>query len=489
MTQNESQPIVDIADGRLMGRVKDDVLLFSGIPYAAPPTGDARFKKASPVEPWSGILDATRFGPAAPQIPSGGMTDRVPVRWDEDCLTLNVLTPGLGGNPRPVLVWIHGGAYRSGQGAIPWYNGKSFALQGDIVVVTINYRLGALGFTDLSSFHSDLATSGVNGLLDQITALTWVKQHIAAFGGDPNQITIAGESAGGFSVTSLLGSPKAEGLFHRAIPQSGAAHHTLTPDQGKRVAELLLEETRSERVESLLDLPAQAILEAQNRVSARYDKEGLSPGVQAFYPIAGNNLVLPVPLLQAIAEGQGAEIPVLTGTNKDEASLFMLGELTEEAARSSAKNTGGDALFDAYRYAYPDKSLQDIAVQLSTDFSFKVPAVRLAELREGTQSSTHLYQFNWESRVSTLKATHALEIPFTFNVLDAPGVSAFTGPGDLPYDLAQTMHTIWTQFIQGKTLHWPSYDQSSRKVMHFDTTSVVKDNDFADFIDLWAGVR
>ena len=180
---------------------------------------------------------------------------------------------------------------RQGQGAIPWYNGASFAAQGNIVVVTINYRLGALGFTDLSNFAEGYETSGVNGLLDQIKALEWVQRNIAQFGGDPGRVTIAGESAGAFSVTTLLGSPRAKGLFHRAIPQSGAAHHTLTQDQGRRVAELLMQETQATTVQALVDCSVDSILTAQNKASARYHNEDLSPGVQAFYPVSGNDVI------------------------------------------------------------------------------------------------------------------------------------------------------------------------------------------------------
>ena len=199
--------IAQTAQGAVQGREKDSVLLFAGIPYAAPPVDNLRFRAAQPHESWSSVRPALKFGPAAPQIASGGMTDSASVRWSEDCLTLNIATPALDDRARPVLVWIHGGGYRTDQGAIPWYNGSSFALAGDIVVVSINYRLGALGFADLSRFGEAYETSGINGTLDQITALLWVRDNIGNFGGDPAKITIAGESAGGFSVCTLLGSP------------------------------------------------------------------------------------------------------------------------------------------------------------------------------------------------------------------------------------------------------------------------------------------
>ncbi|MBT3644827.1 MAG: carboxylesterase/lipase family protein [Gammaproteobacteria bacterium] len=489
MNENTAtQPVVELKDGALMGRIKDAVYLFSGIPYAAPPVGSARFKAAQPVQPWDGIRDATKFGPAAPQIPSGGMTDRVPVRWSEDCLTLNVATPSITGDKKAVLVWIHGGAYRSGQGAIPWYNGSSFATLGNIVVVTINYRLGALGFTDLSSFAEGYETSGVNGLLDQIKALEWVQNNIGAFGGDPERVTIAGESAGAFSVTTLLGAARARGLFHRAIPQSGAAHHTLTQAQGLRVAELLMQETQSTDVQALIDCPVETLLNAQNTASARYHTEHHSPGVQAFYPVSGNEII-PTTLLEAIEAGVGRDIPVLIGTNQDESSLFMLGSSEDSTAETQSKAYGKSDLHEHYARVFPSFSPRDIAVRMATDFSFKLPAIRLAELRAETGSETYVYQFNWASRIPGLGATHALEIPFVFNMLHAPGVTAFIGPGPLPQSLAGHMHDIWIHFINGQAPEWPSYQRADRSVMHFDETSHLENNDYEDVIGLWAGLR
>lgn len=483
-----TQAVVELKDGALMGRFKDGVYLFAGIPYAAPPVGAARFKAALAVEPWEGIRDATKFGPAAPQTPSGGMTDRVPVRWDEDCLTLNVSTPDITADNKAVLVWIHGGAYRSGQGAIPWYNGASFATQGNIVVVTINYRLGALGFTDLSNFAEGYETSGVNGLLDQIKALEWVQDNIRAFGGDPERVTIAGESAGAFSVTTLLGAPRAKGLFQRAIPQSGAAHHTLTKAQGRRVAELLMQETQSTDVQALIDCPIETLLEAQNTASARYHTERHSPGVQAFYPVCGNE-VIPTTLLEAIESGVGHDVPVLIGTNQDESSLFMLGSSDDGTAETQSQAYGRNDLHKDYARLLPSFSPRDLAVRMATDFSFKLPAVRLAELRAETGAETYVYQFNWASRIPGLGATHALEIPFVFNTLHVPGVTAFIGPGALPQDLASHMHDVWIRFINGQAPGWPSYQRPDRAVMHFDDTSRLEHADYEDVIGLWAGLR
>ena len=472
--------------GQVKGRTKDGAWLFGGVPYAAPPVGDRRFKEAASLDAWEGIRDATRFSPAAPQIPSGGMTDRVPVRWSEDCLYLNICSPEIDAELRPVLVWIHGGAYRTGQGAIPWYNGNSFARNGNIVVVSINYRLGALGFTDLSRFGDEYATSGVNGTLDQIKALEWVHDNIASFGGDPERITIAGESAGGFSVSTLLGSERAQGLFQRAIPQSGAAHSTLTAEQGGIVTDLFLETMGIDSIEELESVDVEDILVAQPTVDQKFTK--VLTSVQAFYPVIGNK-VLPVSPLAAIESGIGAEVQVLTGSNKDESSLFIMEEVSDNQLQRQVEAYGDINLIERYRALLPDAGLTELAVQMSTDFIFKIPAIRLAEIRAIQGASTWLYQFDWESRSGQLKATHALEIPFCFNTLSAPGVDVFVGEGDLPQNVADEMHGIWTQFILGHEPPWPAYNMENRPTWHFDDVSSLVENGEQGLLEVWQGIR
>lgn len=486
--KEQQSPITSTQYGLILGREKNGVLLFNGIPYAEAPVGDRRFKR--PVSPasWDDIRDATRFGPAAPQLPSGGMTDLVSVNWNEDCLFLNVCTPGVDQKKRPVLVWIHGGAYRSGQGAVPWYNGTSFALNGDIVVVSINYRLGALGFTDLSRFGDSYATSGINGICDQIRALKWVRDNISGFGGDPSKVTIAGESAGGFSVATLLGCEQAQGLFRRAIPQSGAAHHTLTEKVGRVVADLLIDELAVESIAELKEASVMDILKAQARADVRYNQMGIGNGVQAFYPVEQNE-VLPIPLRESIRSGVGASVPVLTGTNKDENTLFVMEEISSERLRSQAETYGRESLVDAYKEMLPGATETELAIELGTDFTFKIPAVRHVEDRIAQGADTWMYQFDWESRNVRLKATHALEIPFVFNTLRSSGVDAFIGGGELPQAVSDEMHSVWTSFIQGDEPGWPKYDLEKRTVKHFDNNSFLVDNGELQRLKAWEGVR
>ena len=483
--------------GPVQGQEKEGVLLFAGIPYAAPPTGSRRFRAPEPHDGWTDTRPALKFGPAAPQYPTGGLTASVPVRWDEDCLTLNIATPAIDDARRPVLFWIHGGAYRTGQGNVPWYNGARFARRGDLVVVSINYRLGALGFTDLSRFGDAFATSGVNGTLDQIAALRWVRENIAGFGGDPDRITVAGESAGAFSVCTVLASPAARGLFRAAIPQSGGAQHTLPPEAARIVADRFLEAAGSEDPTALQKLDASTILDAQKQVTEMLDRgidasETLGVPVSAFYPVHGN-AVLPDSPLSLIRQGAASGIPVLTGTNAHETTLWEYYNTTEAGLQRIASHYGASTVVDAYRKQHPHASPGDLAVALTTDFTFRIPAVRLLEAKAEADPATPnwMYWFCWESRQfdGRLKATHALEIPFVFDNLDRPGVDIFLGPGEVPEKVATTMHEAWIRFIRDIDPGWQPYDLEHRATMRFDTESTVVMDPEAPERRAWAGIR
>ena len=238
-----SSTTVMVAQGALQGIEKDGIVQFRGIPYAAPPVGERRFLAPAPPESWDGVRDASTFGSMSVQE-SGGITAFLGDAADsssEDCLFLNVFTPGCDDASRPVMVWIHGGGFINGSSSTPWYDGTTLATRGDVVVVTLNYRLGALGFLWLGDLDERYRSSGVNGLLDQAAALAWVHDNISVFGGDPNNVTIFGESAGAMSVSTLLAIPAARGLFHKAIAQSGAAHNTFTPAMGAAMTEQFME--------------------------------------------------------------------------------------------------------------------------------------------------------------------------------------------------------------------------------------------------------
>lgn len=497
-------PVVATTAGPVRGREKDGVRLFASIPFAATTAGANRFRPPAPPAPWTEVRPTQRFGPAAPQRPGQGLTNSFEVAWDEECLTLNVATPACDDGRRPVFVWIHGGNFRNGQGATPWYNGRNLARNGDLVVVSINYRLGAFGYTHLADLDPTYPTSGVCGLLDQVAALRWVRDNITGFGGDPGRVTVAGESAGAFSAAALLAMPAARGLFHRAILQSGAGHHAVTTDQGARVAERLLAAAGATSAVELAGLDADAVLDAQLQVESelgglpRRNPIGLET-LAPFYPVVDGHELPGVPI-EAIAAGASADVPVLIGTNADELTLFGIGgDLSEEKLVRYVEGYTADAneVIAAYRAAMPGASTGRLALAIGTDWAFRVPAVRLAEARHAHGGGTWMYRFAWRSPAfgGFLGATHALEVPFVFHTLDAPGVSAFTGEEPPPRHLADAMHQAWIAFVRtgdpscAALPAWPIYDPDQRAVMELDESPRRRDDPEGAELAVWSGRR
>ncbi len=496
-TVNDEGPLAQTACGTVRGRHRRGVQLFAGIPYAEPPVGDRRFAPPTPHDSWDGTRDALRFGKAAPQLPGEGLTNRVLLAWDEDCLTLNVVTPAADDARRPVYVWIHGGAYQHGQGATPWYDGTSFAIRGDIVVVTINYRLGALGFCHLSPHLGDrFASAGVNGFLDQLAALGWVRDNIAAFGGDPDRVTVGGESAGAFSVCNVLASPHAAGLVHRAIAQSGAAHNTHDPESGKEISAQFLAALGEPNAAELPEIGADRILEAQQQVIVERSTRP-SHGPEPFYPVWGHE-ALPRAPHELIADGAGSEVALLTGTNEDEMALWGVTGLSEDRVHryTARMSPDADAVLACYRQRLSDVEAGWVACAIATDRVFRVPAIRLAENRHANGAATWMYRFSWDSRAfeGQFGAAHALEIPFTFNTLDGPGTDVFLGEGPRPDALAETMHDSWIAFIRhgdpstSALGDWPPYEPDCRLVMDLDDECGLLADPESDEREIWESV-
>src|SRR3954471_8315855 len=491
--QDLSMATVETTTGAVQGRVKDGILDFRGIPYAAPPVGDLRFRPPQPVQPWSRALDATRFGPMAPQNQGAmeTMFGAPPRPMDEDCLTLNVWTPACDEGKRPVMVWIHGGAFLYGTGATPWYDGRSFA-RDDVVLVTINYRLGALGF-----LHVD--GQGNNGILDQVAALEWVRDNIAAFGGDPGNVTAFGESAGAMSVGTLLGLPAAKGLFVKAIPESGAAHSARPVEEAEELAHNFLAELGIDpgptAVDRLRELPAAALLEAQGKVVEREMSAG-GRGLP-FSPVV-DGVVLPEAPIEAIGKGQAAGVNVLVGTTRDEWRLFSMmdpaiANLDDDgAARRLAgmvrDKSRAPEVVTYYRSTRPDATVSDIWSEIGTEVIFRIPAIRLAEKQSALGNDVYMYRFDYATPVfgGVLGACHALEIPFVFESLDA-GAEMFVGPLNTDLrTLARRMHESWVAFARtGQPAadglpDWPRYTADRRSTMLFDLEPSVVDDPAGD---------
>jgi para-nitrobenzyl esterase len=499
---------VEVAQGRLSGFEDEGLRVFLGIPFARPPTGALRFRPPQPPEPWSGVRDATRYGCSAPQAAmrlEQGMPGFDVGEQSEDCLYLNVFTPGVDAARRPVMVWIHGGAYTLGSGSQRMYDLRALARRGDLVCVTINYRLGALAFTHLAGIDPALDTSACAGIQDQAQALRWVRENIAAFGGDPRQVTVFGESAGGFSVGTLLGMPEARGLFDRAIPQSGAAHHTHDAEGGTRVARMLLEELglAPGELARLWELPWPAILEAQQAVEAR------EPGthVRPFKPVVDGR-ALPQRPIDAIAAGLSSHVPVVVGACRDEEKLFTLWdsgarELDEPGLvkRVDALVPGhARALVDAYREARAARGTATSPFELwcaiETDRVFRMPAVRLAEAQSRHQAATWSYLVTWEAQAmgGRLGACHGIDLPFVLGQVGTKAAGLFAGSGPEAERLSREMMGAWIAFARsGDPNHadlvpWPAHDASRRATMLFGRQSEVADAPLERERLAWQGI-
>lgn len=489
--------IVTISHGRLRGSTAHGVRSFKAIPYAAAPVGPLRFAPPQQPEPWDGERDATAFGPTATKPgytpPFDGLLPDIEIAGD-DKLTCNVWTPE-DADTLPVMVWIHGGAFVNGSGAVAVYDGGAFARDG-VVLVTINYRLGVDGFLFLDDGVANL------GLLDQVAALEWVRDEIAAFGGDPGNVTVFGESAGAMSVGTLLSMPRASGLFHRAILQSGGAHHVLGPQTATRVGHALAERlgVAADR-EAIAEVPLDALLAAQRALGLEVTDpatrgQWAEAGVNqmAFEPVVDGDIV-PRPPIQAIADG-GLDIPVMVGSNSDEFAFFMiptrLHGMIDEATLGMAISAYGlpEDTAARYRERHPGAGPGKVLEAILTDWFFRIPALRIAEIQAATATPAHVYEFAWDSPSfdGELGACHALEIGFVFDRLDREENAPMAGDSP-PQALADRMHAAWVAFATSGDPGWPAYDLDARTTMRFDTGDEVVTDPDAGTRTLWNGIR
>ncbi|MEU9131309.1 carboxylesterase/lipase family protein [Kitasatospora sp. NPDC048540] len=493
-------PVVRTTHGLLRGtRSADGVAAFRNIPYAAPPVGPLRLLPPQPPARWDGERDATAPGPTAPQAPYAPPLDvllpeiTVP---GEDCLNLNVWTPDTAAR-LPVMVWLHGGAFTNGAGSLPMYDGSAFARDG-VVLVTLNYRLGAEGFLDLPG------TTPNRGLLDQIAALTWVRDGIAAFGGDPANVTVFGQSAGAMSIATLLAVPRARGLFHRAILQSGAAHHThgratagLIRD---RLAELL---GTAPEPAAIAALPTATLVEAQQRLRAavtadpdpaRWGEAALN--LLPFEPVVDGD-ILPRAPIDAVSAGAAAGIDLMAGTTTEEFRLYLaptgLLDAVPEAAlpHLTARYGLPPGALDRYRAGRPDASPGELLAAVATDWFYRIPAIRLAEAHARHRpAATYLYEFAWRSPAfdGRLGACHAVDVPFTFGVQDDRALAPMLGDHP-PRQLADAVRRAWTSFATTGDPGWPPYTPDGRATRVFDTDPLLVTDPRPDERSLWDGRR
>ncbi|HUY28359.1 MAG TPA: carboxylesterase/lipase family protein [Candidatus Binataceae bacterium] len=503
--------IVSTTYGKLEGEGQSDLCVFKGIPFAAPPAGARRWTAPEKPASWQGVRDARAFGGVAPQnsMMNGALAAMVvDGAQSEDCLYLNVWTPRCDTARRPVMVWIHGGAFAIGSGSQPIYDGATLARRGDAVVVTINYRLAALGFLRLSDLTGGkIPASGNEGILDQIAALQWVRDNIAGFGGDPENVTIFGESAGAMSVGTILAMPAARGLFHKAIPQSGACHTGATCDAANQKAERILARLGVRPSDS----DAIAALTPAQLLKGTLMPDGVTPDPQlgmAYQPVIDGAHV-PKVALEMVAGGSADGVAIMAGSTLEEWKLFAAmdpglpkldraGLAARFGKRFGAETAAG--LIENYTRARTERgdaaTPQELFSAIETDRVFRMPAVRLAETHGRRNGRIFNYLFTWKSPAmgGMLGSCHALELGFVFGTNHIAGMPPFAGSGPAAEKLAAQMQDAWIAFARtGNPAcesigDWRVYDEQRRATMVFGAATKSTDAPLDAERQAWSAV-
>ncbi|MCU1404215.1 MAG: hypothetical protein JWQ43_518 [Glaciihabitans sp.] len=489
-----SPVLVKTTSGWVEGFQRGRTRIWKGIPYASAPMGDLRFRAPHPPEPWGGTKITVNWGPMAPQPKLGVLSGVSSSReMSEDCLNLNVWSPASDGARRPVMVFVHGGAYVEGAGSMPDYEGTNLSQRGDLVIVTLNYRLGALGQMDFSSFSDEDNIFESNlGVRDQVAALTWVRDNIAAFGGDPDRVTIFGESAGGNAITTLLTTPAARGLFSGAIAQS--PNPTTAHSSGRKTehADQLLRRLGVDPT----DLPAVATALQEVRASDLVRLGGQlqdevarrEPGVVVMSPSMDGDYLPKYPM-DAFRAKESHPVPLMIGTNRDEATLFRRLKLailpTSRAGLLEMLRQTDPGAVDRILAAYPAPHSSRTWVDATTDGVFRVPAIEVAE-SHATHSPTWMYRFDWASvlmRVTGLRAAHTSELPFVFGNFHAGAGRLFTTLMSVPTRrrVHRRIAGHWLRFARHSdpgtaTSPWPAYTGDRRRTMIFAPDTRVEDD-------------
>ncbi|MER7683550.1 carboxylesterase family protein [Streptomyces sp. NPDC097610] len=493
-----AEPVVRTAAGAVRGRREDGLAVFRGVPFAEPPVGEARFAAPRPARAWDGTREAYSFGPPPPQEAGiQGRTGVLNAPTGDDWLTVNVWTPDP--DPaarRPVMVWIYGGAYKLGHSGSPGYDARLIAREGDLVVVTFNYRVGIEGFARIEGAPAN------RGLLDQVAALEWVRENIAAFGGDPDQVTVFGESAGAGSIASLLAMPRAAGLFRRAIAQSVPG--TFFSDELARdiAAAIAAEAGLRPTVADLTTVDPRQLTEAGAALGAkmRTHEERWGPVVHTltpFSPVVDGD-VLPTTPWRALASGTARDVELIAGHNREEYRLFVglggqLGKITEEAAAAALRRFGpGPDGERAYRAAFPEASPGEWYERVQTDWLFSMPSLHLAEAQVAGGGRVYVYELTWPApgNGGVLGACHGLDIPLLFGTFGADlGMLLFDGAGPSPEAeaLSSRFRTSWTAFAATGDPGWPAFDGERRLTQVLDTDPLVTGYPEETSRRLWEG--
>ena len=504
--ETEDNYIVKTISGKIRGyKTQNEILSFKGIPYAEPPIKELRFSPPIPIKKWEGILDAKKFGPVAPQ-PEFRIDPSVepPEQNEKDCLTLNIWTPALDDKKRTVMFWIHGGAFEMGSGR---YSGEFLSKRGDVVIVSINYRLGALGFLYVPGKTANV------GLLDQVLALKWVINNISNFGGDEEKVCVFGESAGGESISALLAMPSAKGLFKRAIIQSNVCDpYNLKPTEGELYSKKVFENVgvNYDDLEALRDIPVESLIKSYTKAQV-----GLShlPMIIDYYPPYIDGEVLPINPFEAIKSGFAKDIEILAGTNENENKLWNLWDpksdrITEEKVNQSIHKflkylSQNEPKIKEIIEIYKNNRLSELSTkerdmmdEFYTDVMFRIPVLRFLEIQSKIQPNVYYYLFKWKSPWlnGKLGAYHGLDVAFVWGTLSDTEVQYVTKRTEETTLISNQMMDCWINFAKsGNPSHqeipqWPAYNLKNRPTMIFDKITKVVNDPHSEIRAVWEGV-
>ncbi len=503
---DRENPVVKVNSGQLEGTYEDGLYIFKGVPYAAPPVGPLRWMPPRPVDKWDGVRPAKTYGSIAPQNPMPATAPGMPAfnePQDEDCLFLNIWTPGLDDAKRPVFFWIHGGAFIIGAGSEGVLEGGVLARRGDIVIVSINYRLGALGFMNLKEITGGkIPATGNEGSLDQVAALEWVQDNIAAFGGDPDNITVSGFSAGGMSTGILLGMPSARGKFHKAINRSGAANVVASLDSAVKMSEMFLQilGINGKDIDAIRNITVAQLLKGQEQLGLKVRES--EARATPFIPVVDGEVIPEFPI-EAIIKGSAKNIPIIAGNALDELKAMnmmdpILRNLDETGMVERLNNLVPPdmvpGLINVYRDALKKRGSKadslDIYGTISMDMMFRMATIKLVEAQRDNGAVAYNYLFTYKSPVmgGVLGAMHGLESPFLFGNLDPD----FCGTGPEVESLAVKIQDSCIAFVRtgdpscesiGK---WPVYGKG-RQTMILDKNTRVEADPYEEERSAWDG--
>ena len=492
--QTVTNPEVELRSGRLRGLRHDAVDVFYGVAYAAPPLGQNRWRLPQPEAPWTGVRDATSKTSSAMQTapaPGRFLIDLGETNTSEDCLYLNIWTPRADGAQRPVMVWLHGGAFVAGSANLDAYDGAALAERGDVVVVGVNYRLGLFGWLR----NPSLGTTGNEGLADQWAALEWVRANIAAFGGDPANVTVFGESAGATSIAAHLCPPPGvvrRRPFDRAILQSGGHHLIITRSAAERANERVMEHLGNPSEAELYALSAQELIAAQDAATPR------SAGV--FYGPLRDGVVVAVDTVDVLTNGSAAGVPLLVGSNREEMGFFwgrnpdfdVVDDFVLNALIGKIAGANQNRIVEGYRAARAARGepvdLRSLAVAISSDGTFRNGVDQLG-VTQAAHAPVWCYLFQWRSPLyeGLIGAAHVLDVPFVLGNHRQPACADFVGDDPAADALAATMMDAWADFARTGTVNWSQFDGQRRATMVFDSVSQEHDDPLAPERRAWAG--